>query len=94
MAEKHWHEEYHAQRFAVRNMPTASFFVMFCFCALEVYLSWKLLDRAFQAYNFFAVLRNVVVIAACTQSLMKLHLPFITPVYLHFRTFSRSPIRR
>ena len=68
MAENNWNEEYHARRCAVRNIPTALFFVMFC--GLEVYLSWKILGRPFQAYNFFAVLRNVVVIAACAQSLM------------------------
>ena len=40
------------------------------FCALEVFLSWKVLGKGFQEYSLFDVLRDVAVIAACAKFLL------------------------
>jgi hypothetical protein len=61
-------EEFHARNCAIANSRTSIVFV--AFCALEVYLSWRVLGKAFSPYNLVGVFRDIVMIMVCVKLLL------------------------
>lgn len=61
-------EEFHARNCAIANSRTSIIFV--AFCALEVFLSWRVLGKTFPAYNLVGVFRDIVMIMVCAKLLL------------------------